>query len=29
MKSGKFYVFPDPESKGTLSAEFDEVLSAI
>jgi short-subunit dehydrogenase len=28
MRAGRFYVFPDPESKSTLGAEFDEVLAA-
>jgi NAD(P)-dependent dehydrogenase (short-subunit alcohol dehydrogenase family) len=29
MRAGRFYVFPDPESKATLSAEFDEVIASI
>jgi NAD(P)-dependent dehydrogenase (short-subunit alcohol dehydrogenase family) len=29
MRTGKFHVFPDPESKLTLQTEFDEVLASI
>jgi NAD(P)-dependent dehydrogenase (short-subunit alcohol dehydrogenase family) len=29
MHAGRFYVFPDPASKATLGAEFDQVLAAI
>jgi 1-deoxy-11beta-hydroxypentalenate dehydrogenase len=28
MRAGRFYVFPDPVSKATLGAEFDQVLAA-
>jgi NAD(P)-dependent dehydrogenase (short-subunit alcohol dehydrogenase family) len=28
MRAGKFYVFPDPESRQTLKDEFDEVLAS-
>jgi 1-deoxy-11beta-hydroxypentalenate dehydrogenase len=28
MRAGRFYVFPDPASKTTLGAEFDQVLAA-